>query len=340
MKLEYLQNVIVGGWQLSAGHSDSSEGLKVIETYYEAGFRTFDCADIYTGVEALLGTFIRAHGLGPDDIHVHTKYVPDITSLASLDKAQTETIIDRSRERLGLATLDLVQFHWWHYPSGDYLAALDSLHELKQAGKLREIGLTNFDAAHIEEILARDIPVASLQTQYSVLDRRATEKLEPLLLENNIALLCYGSVAGGLLSDAYLGQPEPQAPLENRSLVKYLLIVEEIGGWDVLQTILETLKEIADANSTDIATVASAYCLSQPGVRACSVGARSVKHVKEHIRLRDGVELSAAEVAKIEALRQRFNAVPGDVYELERDAKGKHGRIMKYNLNEDQVAEV
>ena len=334
MKLEYLKNVIIGGWQLSEGHNDNSEGLKVIETYYKAGFRTFDCADIYTGVEALLGTFIRTHGLGADDIHVHTKYVPDITSLASLDKARTEAIIDRSREHLGLETLDLVQFHWWDYSSGNYLATLDSLHDLKRAGKLREIGLTNFDAAHLEEILARGIPVASIQTQYSVLDRRATERLGSLLLENDIALLCYGSVAGGLLSDAYLGKPEPQAPLENRSLVKYLLIVEEIGGWDALQAILETLKEVADANGTDIATLASAYCLGQPAVWACIVGARNVKHLNEHVRLRDGVELSADEVAKIETVRQQFKPVPGSVYELERDAKGKHGRIMKYTLNE------
>ncbi len=333
MKLEYLNKVIIGGWQLSSGHSDTTEGLKVVEAYYEAGFRTFDCADIYTGVEDLLGSFIKTHGLNSSSIHIHTKYVPDMASLASLTKDQTESIIDRSRERLGLEALDLVQFHWWHYPTGHYLAALDSLHELRQVGKLKEIGLTNFDAAHLQDIIDRGIPITSIQTQYSVIDRRATRKLEPLMRQHDIALLCYGSVAGGLLSDAWLGKAEPQEPFENRSLVKYILMVEEMGGWDALQAILETLREIADAEGTDIATVASAYCLRQSSVRACIVGARNTKHLKEHLQLRDGIQLSASDMTRIEAVRGQFKTIPGDVYTLERDVEGKHGRIMKYNLN-------
>ena len=334
MKLEYLDNVIIGGWQLAEGHSDEREGLKVLEAYYEAGFRTFDCADIYTGVEALIGSFIRAHGLTADDIRVHTKYVPDMALLTSLTQEQTEAIIDRSRFRLGLETLDLVQFHWWHYPSGDLLAALDSLNNLKRAGKIKELGLTNFDAAHLEEILDRGIPVASIQTQYSVLDRRAAGKLLPLTRQHDVALLCYGSVAGGLLSDRWLRQAAPQAPFENRSLAKYLLIVEEMGGWAALQRVLEVLKTIADAHGTDVASVASAYCLRQPGVTACIVGARNTKHLQEHVRLRDALQLSDQDVADIEAVRRQLGAIPGDVYELERDIAGKHGRIMKVNLNE------
>ncbi len=333
MKLEYLNKVIIGGWQLSNGHSNNTEGLKVVEAYYEAGFRSFDCADIYTGVENLLGSFIKAHGLNSSDIHIHTKYVPDMASLASLTKEQTEGIIDRSRERLGLESLDLVQFHWWHYPTGNYLAALDSLYELKQQGKLKEIGLTNFDAAHLQDILDRGIPITSIQTQYSVIDRRATKKLEPLMRQHDIALLCYGSVAGGLLSDAWLGKSEPSEPYENRSLVKYILMVEEMGSWDAFQDLLQTLRSIADSYQTDIASVASAYCLSQPSVRACIVGARNTKHLQEHLNLRDSLELTQADITKIETLRQNLKAIPGDVYTLEREVEGKHGRIMKYNLN-------
>lgn len=336
MTLEYLNNIIIGGWQLSTGHSDNqAEGLKVIACYYEAGFRTFDCADIYTGVEDTLGAFIRAHGLGAKDIHIHTKYVPDMGSLASLTKDDTEAIIDRSRSRLGLDRLDLVQFHWWHYPTGNYLAALESLTSLKQAGKINNIGLTNFDAQHVQEILDHDIPIVSIQSQYSVIDRRVTKQLEPLLLNNNIALLCYGSVAGGVLSDAWLGQPEPHTPYENRSLVKYMLMVEEMGGWDALQSILETLRSIADTHNSDIASIASAYCLQQPAVQACIVGVRNVKHLKHHLRLQQGIRLSNNELTQLDNLRAQFRAIPGAVYELERDVNGKHGRIMKYNLNQN-----
>jgi aryl-alcohol dehydrogenase-like predicted oxidoreductase len=332
VKLQYLNKIIMGGWQLASGHSAKNENpLSVIEAYYQAGFRVFDCADIYTGVEETIGSFIKAHGLS--DIKVHTKYVPDMAALETLTFDQTEAIIDRSRSRLGLEQLHLVQFHWWHYPTGNYLKALESLHTLKQQGKIKEIGLTNFSTEHVSEIVNYGIPIASIQTQYSILDRRATKTLVPLLQKHDIDLLCYGSVAGGLLSGYYLGKVAPQEPYENRSLTKYLLILEELGGWDVLQAILKTLKEIADAKETDIASIAAAYCLARDAVRACIIGARNHKHLREHIALRDTLTLSEEELANIEKVRVQFNSIPGEVYELERDVTGKHGRIMKYNLN-------
>jgi aryl-alcohol dehydrogenase-like predicted oxidoreductase len=334
VKLEYLNKIIIGGWQLASGHSANNENpLSVIEAYYKAGFRVFDCADIYTGVEETIGSFIKAHGLGSTDIKVHTKYVPDMASLETLTFEQTEAIIDRSRSRLGLDQLHLVQFHWWHYSTGDYLKALESLHKLKQQEKIKEIGLTNFSTERVSEIIAHGIPIASIQTQYSILDRRATKTLVPLLQKHEIDLLCYGSVAGGLLSDYYLGKAALQEPYENRSLAKYLLIVEELGGWDALQAILKVLKEIAGSKNTDIASVAAAYCLAQNAVRACIIGARNHKHLQEHIALRDTLTLSEEELVTIEKVRGQFDPIPGEVYELERDVTGKHGRIMKYNLN-------
>jgi aryl-alcohol dehydrogenase-like predicted oxidoreductase len=334
MNLPYINKLIIGCWQLAQGHSETSqtEALKVIESYYQAGFRVFDCADIYTGVEELLGQFIKTHQLTSDDIKIHTKYVPDMASLATLSSEQTEAIIDRSRSRLGLEHLHLVQFHWWHYETGDYLKALGTLKELKEIGKLKEIGLTNFSAERVAAIVTSGIPIASIQAQYSVIDQRA-KSLEPITQQHDIALLCYGSVAGGLLSDAYLGKREPREPFENRSLTKYMLIAEEIGGWQALQSILAVLKEIANQHKTDIASVATAYCLAQKAVRACIVGARNIKHVAVHVALRDTLQLSAQDVERIDKIRAHFKPIPGEVYELERDTTGKHGRIMKYNLN-------
>jgi aryl-alcohol dehydrogenase-like predicted oxidoreductase len=334
MKLPYVNNIIIGCWQLSKGHSETSqtEALNVLESYYRAGFRVFDCADIYTGVEELLGNFIKAHQLGSDDIKVHTKYVPDMASLATLTSEQTEAIIDRSRARLGVKYLDLVQFHWWHYGTGNYLKALETLQHLKQQGKIKEIGLTNFNAKRVSEIVANGISIASIQSQFSVIDQRA-RLLESVLRQHDIQVLAYGSVAGGLLSDAYLEQREPREPHENRSLTKYLLMVEEMGGWQALQEILEVLKTTAKHHDTDIASVATAYCLAQDTVRACIVGVRSTKHVAAHVALRDVLRLSSDDIQTIDNTRTTFKPIPGDVYELERDTTGKHGRIMKYNLS-------
>jgi aryl-alcohol dehydrogenase-like predicted oxidoreductase len=96
---------------------------------------------------------------------------------------------------------------------------------------------------------------------------------------------------------------------------------------------LTTLRTIADARQTDIASVAAAYCLAQNAVRACIIGVRNLKHLQEHIALRDTLMLSQQEVADIDQVRNQFNDIPGEVYELEREVTGKHGRIMKYNLN-------
>ena len=335
MKLDYLRRIIVGCWQLSEGHSDAGRhsGLDTLARYYQAGFRVFDCADIYTGVEELLGTFIDTHGLGSQDLKIHTKYVPDLESLSSLSPQQIERAIDRSLSRLGLERLDLVQFHWWDYRVPGYLEALDTLASLRQQGKIAEIGLTNFDAERTGEILAHGIPIASIQTQYSLIDRRPASELAALATAHGIPLLCYGSIAGGLLSDRYLDKPAPREPFENRSLTKYMLMIEEMGGWESLQAILRMLGEIATARDSDIATVACGYCLSQEAVGACIVGVRHPHHLDRHLALRDGAPLPPSDIARIESARSAFREIPGRVYELERDREGSHGRIMKYDLN-------
>jgi aryl-alcohol dehydrogenase-like predicted oxidoreductase len=93
--------------------------------------------------------------------------------------------------------LDLVQFHWWDYGVPGYLDALDALHDQQRQGKVRAIGLTNFDRAHLAEILDHGVPVASIQSQASLLDRRTRGAFAGLAQAHGVDLLAYGSVAGG-----------------------------------------------------------------------------------------------------------------------------------------------
>lgn len=333
MPLPYLDRVIVGGWQLAAGHGrDVEDGATVLAAYLAAGFRVFDAADIYTGVETLLGEVIAAHGL-TREARLHTKLVPDLGVLGRYTADDVARAVDRSLARLRVDALDLVQFHWWDLAVPGYLAALEALAELRRQGKVRAIGLTNFDRARLAEILDHGVPVASLQAQVSLLDRRARGGLADLAAAHGLDLLAYGSVAGGLLSDTWLGRPAPVGDPENRSLVKYLLIVDEVGGWGALQGLLRELRAIADEHGSDIATIASAYALCQPGVRACIVGVRSRRHLARHLELRHAITLGDAEIARLEHARAAYSEVPGEVYELERDREGRHGRVMKYGLN-------
>jgi len=331
MGLPYLDRLVLGCWQLASGHGTRvDDAATVLAGYYGAGFRVFDAADIYTGVEAALGDVAAAHGL--HDLRVHTKYVPDLAALPTLGPDDVARAIDRSCARLRRDVLDLVQFHWWDLALPGWIDALHALHDLQRQGRVRAIGLTNFDTAHLRTILDAGVPIASLQVQYSVLDRRPRGALAGLALAHGVDLLAYGSVAGGLLSDAYLGAGPLGGDVENRSLVKYALVVEEIGGWGALQAALRELRAVADERGSDVASVASAWCLREPGVRACIVGIRSLRHLERHRRLLDDPPLRDDEVARLEAARSRYPEVPGDVYALERDRDGRHGRVMKYGL--------
>jgi len=147
-------------------------------------------------------------------------------------------------------------------------------------------------------------------------------------------ILCYGSVAGGFLSDRWLGRPEPKPPFENRSLTKYKLIIDDFGGWDLFQHLLQILRRIADARGSDIATVASRAMLERPQVAAVIVGARNQSHLKANLAIAD-LKLDAHDLSQIdEVLRQR-QGPEGDTFALERDRHGRHGSIMKYNLNKE-----
>jgi aryl-alcohol dehydrogenase-like predicted oxidoreductase len=338
-----ISRVLRGGWQLAGGHGsfDRREAIEDYIAYAEAGIDTFDCADIYTGVEELIGEFrteyARRHGEAAlRQVKVHTKFVPDLDGLASLDRAKVRATIERSLSRLRCERLDLVQFHWWDYAVPGCVEAALWLEELREEGKIHLLGGTNFDTPHTEALVAAGVPLASMQVQYSLLDARPENALVDACRRLDIRLLCYGTVAGGFLSDAWLGKPEPAPPYENRSLTKYRLIIDDFGGWALFQSLLRTLREIADRHGTDIATVASRAMLDRSMVAGVIVGARNRRHVRANTRISE-LALTDWDRAAIEAVLARRQGPKGDTFDLERDRTGRHGSIMKYNLSR-QVA--
>lgn len=334
-----ISRVIKGGWQLAGGHGhiDEQQAIADMREFVRAGITTFDCADIYTGVEEMIGKFLKKHqhefisGELPA-VQVHTKYVPDLDALATMTKADTEKIIDRSLKRLGVERLDLVQFAWWDYSVPRYVEVCLHLAELQKAGKIRYIGATNFNVNSLREMLDAGCPIITNQVQYSVLDGRPSGPMQDFIQQRHMSYLCYGSVAGGFLTEKYLGASERQYT-ENRSLVKYQLIIDEIGGFDQFQHLLKVLKSIADEHGVNIAEVAAQYVLQQDGVAAVIVGARNARHLQSLQRMA-GLNLNMSEIGQIQSVIKKGKAVPGDVYDVERDRHGPHGRIMRYNLNQ------
>jgi aryl-alcohol dehydrogenase-like predicted oxidoreductase len=334
-----ISRLLRGGWQLAGGHGpvDRERAVEDMFAFVDAGVTTFDCADIYTGVEELIGEFRTrlADRRGADAaraLKVHTKFVPDWDALATLDRNYVRDIVDRSLKRLRCERLDLVQFHWWNYAVPGHVEAAVALADLARAGKIELVGGTNFDTPHARAMLDAGVKLAAMQVQYSLLDARPEHRLMGLCAESGMKLLCYGTLAGGFVSESWLGKPEPADLSHNRSLVKYKLIIDDFGGWDLFQDLLHALKSIADRHGTTIPCVAGRWTLDRPHVAGIIVGARYAAHLDANLGM-FGFRLDDRDRAAIEAVRCRRKGPEGDTFALERDRDGRHGRIMKYNLN-------
>ena len=120
-----------------------------------------------------------------------------------------ENNVDISLRRMAVERLDLLQFHWWEYRDKRYLDALEQLAALRDEGKIHRVALTNFDTERLREIADHGVRVVSNQVQYSLIDRRPEVRMSQVCEEQRVWLLPYGVLCGGLLSDRYLGQPEP-----------------------------------------------------------------------------------------------------------------------------------
>ncbi|MGB7557147.1 MAG: aldo/keto reductase [Nitrososphaeraceae archaeon] len=271
--------IINGMWQVAGGHGyiDNELAIADMMRYHEAGFTTWDLADIYGPAEDFIGQFRRKllaiKGEEElDKIRALTKWVPQP---GRITRSIVKESIDRSLHRMGVSMVDLLQFHWWDYNNPYYMDALKYLSDLRDEGKIKHIGLTNFDTERLQIMIDSDLQIVSNQVQYSIIDRRPEVKMIPFCLENNISLLCYGSICGGLMSERYLGRMQPStAELNTLSLQKYKKMIDAWGGWSLFQELLSTLKRIAQKHNVTIANVAARYILDKSAVAGVIIGVR------------------------------------------------------------------
>lgn len=334
-----ISRVIKGGWQLAGDHGpvDRADAVRDMEAFLDAGITTFDCADIYVGVEEMIGDFIgeiraRRGAEVANRVRAHTKLVPDLGLLKNIQAKEVEAIIDRSLKRLQIEQLHLVQFFWWDLTLGNPQVGLEVLKRCQEKGKVAHLGVTNWDVAETQPFLDAGFDVVSMQVQYSLLDRRPENGLTDWALAHDLQLLCYGTLAGGFLTERWLGQTDPGFEFENRSLIKYRLIIDEFGTWEVFQHLLDVLKDIGDKHGVSLSTVATRWVLDQRQVGAAIVGARYARHLPQTLEV-FGFELDAEDRSAIQAVLNKAPGPQGSVFALERDRNGRHGRIMKYNLN-------
>jgi aryl-alcohol dehydrogenase-like predicted oxidoreductase len=329
-----ISRLLKGGWHLAGGHGavDPAQAIKDMAAFVEAGITSFDCADHYVGVEQLIGDFRRAYPSLASRLQVHTKIVPDLGDLPTVDRAYVTRIIDRSLQRLGVERLDLVQFFWWDWSIKGAVEAALVLADLMRQGKIAHLGVTNFNTDQFARLIDAGVPFVAHQLQYSLVDRRPDWKMSRYCQERGIKLLTYGHLLGGFFSEAWLGKTEPIGPFENRSLTKYKLIIEEFGGWALFQDLLAALKRVGDRHGVGIGEVAVRWTLDRPGVAGCIVGATSTRHLARNLRIFE-FALTGEDRAELALVTDERRGPPGDCYQLENDRDGPHGRIMRYNQN-------
>lgn len=279
-----ITRLLNGMWQVSGAHGqiDPQAALDDMLAYHAAGFRTWDLADHYGPAEDFIGKFkarlAQQDDASPQEIQAFTKWVP---RPGSMSREKVEAAIDVSRRRMNADTLDMLQFHWWDYNHPAYIDAMQHMQALQSDGKIRYLGLTNFDTSHMRHILDAGVPLVSNQVQFSIIDRRPEQEMIPACEQYGVHLLTYGTLCGGLLTDRYVDAPEPSRhELTTASLRKYKNMIDQWGGWALFQELLQTLRQIADKHAVSIANVATRYILDKPQVAGVIAGVRL--GVREH----------------------------------------------------------
>src|ERR687888_640391 len=276
--------IVNGMWQVAGGHGyiDHKLAIEDMIRYHEAGFTTWDLADIYGQAEDFIGEFRRKllslkGGGGEEEelnrIQALTKWVPQprIITRSIVDES-----IQRSLRRMSVNSLDLLQFHWWDYNNPYYMDALKYLSDLRDKGIIKHLGLTNFDTERMQIMVDSGIQIVSNQVQYSLIDRRPEVKMIPFCLKHNINLLAYGTIYGGLISERYLGRAQPPSPaeLDTLSLRKYKKMIDAWGGWNLFQELLSTLNRIAQKYNVSIANMATRYIIDKSAIAGVIIGVR------------------------------------------------------------------
>jgi len=284
-----ISRILTGLWQIADMERDGNqlnhnETAQSMIPYMKAGLTTFDMADHYGSSEIIAGIlnkkFAQEH-----PVQLLTKWVPPPGPVKPED---VQAAVKKALSRLQTDQLDLLQFHAWNYADPSWLDGLFGLHELQQEGLIKHLGVTNFDAVHLKMVLDSSIKVVSNQVCFSMLDQRANGNMTSVCQKYGVKLLAFGTLAGGFLGEKWLGHTEPdQSDSLTWSQMKYLRFIKNAGGWKKFQSLLKSLKKVAQKHGVTISNIASRHILEHPAVGGIIIGARlgESEHIKENQKL-------------------------------------------------------
>jgi aryl-alcohol dehydrogenase-like predicted oxidoreductase len=272
----------VFGW----GPQDDAESVAAIHRSVERGINWIDTAAIY-GMghsERVVTQALKEMGSSQKPL-VFTKCSivwddeKNVNHSLKADSLRKE--IEDSLSRLEVDVIDLYQVHRPSWPAGapdpDLEEGWTTLAELKQEGKVRHIGVSNFDVSQMQRAQAI-APIASLQPPYSMLMRQIEDDILPFCQENNIGVIPYSTMQNGLLTGRWTRERvESLPPTDWRVQMKSPAFQEPL--FSRIMELVETLKEIGEAHGRSPAEVAVAWTLHHPAITGAIVGARSADQV-------------------------------------------------------------
>jgi len=202
--------------------------------------------------------------------------------------------IDRSLARLQTDWIDLYQVHWpdENTPQEETMKALI---KLKEQGKIRHIGVSNYSASQMKECL-KYAPLVSLQPEYSLLQRSIEKESVPFCLENDIGIIAYSPLASGVLTGKYSKTTRFK---DWRS--KGIIGVFTGDGFERNIAKVDRLKEVAGATGKSCAQLAINWAVRQPGLTTALVGVKNERQVEENLKS-VGWQLESSYQKKIEEI--------------------------------------
>ena len=338
-----ISRVICGGWQLAGGHGavDRDAAVADLVAFCRGGITTFDCADIYTGVEELIGAmraeYGRRHGAaalaadqGAHQMRARPRHArrdqPRLRSARSSTRSLQRLAHRAARPRpvplVGLRRARLSSTARWlaRRAAARRQDRPDRRNQFRHAAHGRDLVAAGVDARQPCRSSIRCSTIGR-STAWSISAGGTTSIFSSTARSPAASSPTAGSA-----------RREPQPPFENRSLTKYKLIIDDFGGWDLFQDVAARRcggSPIATAPTSPRSRAAP--CSTGRMVAAVIVGARNRAHLAANV----GVSAcrSPRPITPRSTRCSPTEGPEGDTFALERDRTGRHGSIMKYNLN-------
>jgi aryl-alcohol dehydrogenase-like predicted oxidoreductase len=298
--------IALGTWQLGGewGSFDEDEGIAAIRHARELGVNLFDTAHGYGfgASERVLGKALRDDlDNRREEVVVATKGGLRMTDDGLVRDSSPDGLrkgVERSLDALGVDYVDILQVHWPD-PKVDFAETAGALQSLVEGGKIRHVGVSNFDAAQMSQF-ARARPVETLQPPYDLFRREIEAEILPYCHEHDIAVLAYGPLAHGLLTGT-MDENTTFAPDDWRSGAPFF-------KGDAFRRNIEVVRELkwfaSDELGVSVSRLAIAWTLANPDVDVAIVGARSPRHIEDSI--------AAAELTMSEADLEQIDRIMAD----------------------------